>query len=135
MELKLDIKKLFFDSKEVIEKADKATRSVLSKFGAYVRQTARQSIRSRKKPSEPGQPPSNHVGTVKRLIFFGLEGNKNVVIGPTQFNGQANMPYLEYGGNERKGRKTLHYSARPFMQPAFEATKKKLPDMWRDSIK
>ena len=59
----------FFDRQRVMS-GDRATRKVFSKFGAFVRQTARSSIRKRKSISEPGQPPSSHTGLLKRNIFF-----------------------------------------------------------------
>jgi hypothetical protein len=74
------ITKLFFDKKAVRDKVDAGTRRVLSKFGAFVRRTARGSIRKRKKPSPPGQPPSSHVGLLKKFIFFGYEPAKRSVV-------------------------------------------------------
>ncbi len=55
-------KRMFFDRKRVVDATDRATRRVLSKFGAFVRQTARRSIRRRRSVSQPGQPPSSHTG-------------------------------------------------------------------------
>jgi hypothetical protein len=84
--------KLFFDRASVITATTAATRRVLSKFGAFVRTRAKSSIRRRKRISEPGQPPSSHAGTLKRLIFFGYEASKqSVVIGPAFSGGDAAM--------------------------------------------
>jgi hypothetical protein len=139
------IKELFFDAPRVLSAVDRATRAVLSKFGAFVRTAAKHSIRKRKAVSQPGSPPSSHVGTLRRLIFFGYDpGQKSVVIGPTPFTGAAGTaeapPLLEYGGRarrkDRKGRTvTVTYQPRPFMGPAFEQEKQKLPDLWAGSIK
>jgi len=133
----LNVKALFFDSQAVLEKVDAATRKVLSKFGAFVRTTARHSIRKRKGISAPGSPPSSHVGTLKRLIFFGYDlSARSVVIGPAPFRSTVEAPpLLEYGGTasrqDAKGRRVLaRYAARPFMGPAFEKEKSKLPVMW-----
>ena len=80
-------KGLFFDRASVMSAADRATRRVLSKFGAYVRQTARTSIRKRKSISQPGQPPSSHTGLLKRNIFFVFSPDtQSVVIGPILLN-------------------------------------------------
>ena len=140
--IQLNLTTLFFDSRAVLDKVDAATRKVLSKFGAFVRTTARHSIRKRKKVSDPGKPPSSHVGTLKRLIFFGYDlGSRSVVIGPAPFRSTVEAPpLLEYGGTasrtDRKGRSKLaRYAARPFMGPAFEKEMPKLPAMWRDSVK
>ena len=138
----LKLKAMFFDSPAVLKAVDRATRKVLSRFGAYVRTAARSSIRKRKAVSQPGQPPSSHVGTLKKLIFFGYEPQqKSVVIGPTPFRGAAEAPpLLEYGGRgrhkNRRGRsRTVTYRPRPFMGPAFEKERPKLPAMWADSVK
>jgi len=142
MPIGMQIKSMFFDQKSVRSATDRATRKVLSKFGAYVRTAARSSIRKRKAISESGQPPSSHVGTLRRLIFFGYDSAKrSVVIGPTPFGGQAEAPpLLEYGGRarrrDRRGRMhTATYRPRPFMGPAFEQEKPKLPAMWAGSVK
>jgi len=123
-------KQFFFDRKTVIGAVDRATRKVFSRFGAFVRRSARSSIRKRKAISKPSTPPSSHVGTLKRLIFFGYDpSKKSVVIGPTPLNGKTEAPpLLEYGGRivrrNRSGRKvTAKYGARPFMGPAFEKEK------------
>ena len=136
-------KQFFFDAKTVTSRVDSATRKVLSKFGAFVRRTAKSSIRKRKKPAPPGQPPSSHTGLIKKFIFFGYEpANQNVVIGPVRLSqkGRGEAPHLlEYGGTgtvERRGkRKRAKVRPRPFMGPAFEKEQPKLPAMWRDSVR
>lgn len=135
----LKITHLFFDSRKVTSSVDKGTRKVLSRFGAFVRRTARQSIRKRKKPSPAGQPPSSHTGHLKKFIFFGYEPQKkSVVIGPEVLTdgskGQA-PSVLEYGGKITFNKKRVSISARPFMGPAFEKEKPILPSMWKDSVK
>lgn len=139
--LKID-KSMFFDRGIVLKKVDSATRRVLSKFGAFVRTTARHSIRKRKGASSPGSPPNSHVGLLKKLIYFGYDtGKRSVVIGPTPLRGTAEAPpLLEYGGRttikDRKGRRArANYKARPYMGPAFEQEKKKLPSLWANSIR
>ena len=64
-----EFKQLFFDRQAVISKVDAATRRVLSKFGAFVRRSAKSSIRKLKKPAPPGHPPSSHTGLLKKFIF------------------------------------------------------------------
>jgi len=141
-----DVKRMFFDTKTVRSKTDKATRRVLSKFGAFVRQTAKRSIRKRKKPSEPGKPPSSHIGLLKKFIYFGFDVvRRSVVIGPVRLSqkGRGEAPsVLEYGGNvtmrprHREGKKSrARIRPRPFMGPAMEKEKQQLPALWRDSVK
>jgi hypothetical protein len=139
----LRMKEIFFDAKRVTRSVDRTTRRVLSRFGAFVRRTARSSIRKRKKASSPGSPPSSHIGLLKKFIFFGYDpAQRSVVIGPERLSqkGRGEAPHLlEYGGTgtvERKGkRRRAKVRARPFMGPAFEKEEPKLAAMWRDSIK
>ena len=158
IKLKFDAaKKTFFDRQKVLTAVDKATARVFSRFGAYVRQRAKTSIRKRKATSAPGQPPSSHAGFLKRFIYFGYDRpKKSVVIGPVLINkggqgspdGTTVLPALEYGGqsvvstrykrsrNKKYNKqRTIHIQARPFMQPAFENEKSKLPALWANSIK
>ena len=144
------IKKLFFDRKAVTGKVDRTTRKVLSRFGAFVRRTAKSSIRKRKRVSAVGQPPSSHSGILKKFIFFGYEPVKrNVVIGPAKLNQKiGDAPHaLEHGGTStllrqgfggqavRRKKRRVKIKARPFMGPAFQKEKPKLPAMWAGSVK
>ena len=141
--IRFEMTQLFFDSKKVRRSVDRTTRRVLSKFGAFVRRTARSSIRKRKKPSAPGSPPSSHIGLLKKFIWFGYEpAKRSVVIGPARLSqaGRGEAPsLLEYGGTgivERRGkRKRAKVRPRPFMGPAFEKEQPKLPAMWRGSVR
>ena len=134
-------KGLFFDRASVMSAADRATRRVLAKFGAYVRQTARTSIRTRKSISQPGQPPSSHTGLLKRNIFFVFSPDtQSVVIGPILLNKNTDAPrLLEHGDTivrERRSKRVrMKYRPRPFMGPAFDREQQKLPDLWRNSIR
>jgi hypothetical protein len=140
-------KDMFFDRAKVARAVDSGVRKVLSKFGAFVRTTARHSIRKRKAVSQPGHPPSSHVGTLKRLIFFGYDSaRKSVVIGPTPFRGEAVVPELleqdhtagtvrRVRGKHRGKVVVMTYRARPYMGPAFEQEKAKLPALWAGSVK
>lgn len=116
------MRELFFDRRAIRRKTDRATRRVLSRFGSFVRQAARRSIRKRKKASEPGRPPSSHAGHLRRFIFFGYEPEKrNVVIGPSALSGpgMGEAPeVLEYGGTAA-GRKARTLSAAEFLEHGF----------------
>ena len=137
---------MFFNPAKVQPAADRAKRSVLSKFGAFVRRTAKSSIRKRKKTAAPGRPPTNRTGLLKKFIFFGYNPlTESVVIGPAKLNSKkGDVPEsLEFGGKttvvtgrklKRKKRK-VSIEARPFMKPAEEKELPKLPDMWKNSIK
>ena len=138
----MKFKRMFFTSKAVLSATDRATRRVLSRFGAYVRRAAKSSIRKRKAISAPGKPPSSHTGLLKRFILFGYDPTRrSVVIGPLRLTrgNRCDAPRaLEEGGTARmvrRGRKKrMTIKARPFMGPAMEKEKPKLPHMWRDSV-
>src|SRR5690606_22150795 len=113
----------------------------LSKFGAFVRRGSRNSIRKRKKVSEPGKPPSSHSGLLRQSIFFVYEPSRaSVVIGPVELNRGTEAPrLLEHGGRavrkKDKKRVQMVYHPRPFMGPAYERELPKLPALWRDSVR
>lgn len=131
----------FFDRDKVMRSVDAGTRKVLSKFGAFVRQRAKTSIRKRKGTSPPGQPPHSHVGLLRRFILFAYDPQrKSVVIGPTLTKEGSPAPrLLEHGGDaviEDRGKaRHARYRPRPFMQPAFAAEQPRLPVLWRDSVR
>ena len=143
--------KMFFPSKAIPRRVDAASRKVLSKFGAFVRRTARSSIRKRKGASKPGRPPSSHTGLLKKFIWFGYEPNrKSVVIGPAKLTSKnTDAPEtLEYGGTttlmetkwtgrkrKKRQKQRVRIAARPFMGPAMEKETPKLSSMWRESVK
>lgn len=134
-------KAAFFDRQAIAGKVDAAIRRTLSKFGAFVRRRARNSIRKRKDVSQPGSPPSSHEGSLKRLIMFAYEpANGNVVIGPAAFRDGTAPPLLEYGGAATKKRKDgstrrMQYRARPFIHPAAEAELPTFAESLRGMVK
>jgi hypothetical protein len=136
-------KQAFFDRAGVVAAMSAAERRVLSRFGAFVRQRARTSIRPRRSVSAPGNPPSSHVGLLKRFIWFAYDSQRHsVVIGPvrlTATTGGDAPRLLEYGGSAQRHRRgrmiRLHYQARPFMRPAFAQEQAQLPILWKNSIR
>lgn len=144
--IRMVTKQMFFDRKAVTSRLDRTTRKVLSRFGAFVRTGARHSIRKRKGVSKPGEPPSSHTGLLRNFIFFGYDRDRrSVVIGPQRLNQKVgDAPHaLEYGGPSavvegprgRRRKRRIKVAARPFMGPAFEREKPKLPAMWANSVK
>ena len=136
-------KKFFFDSKLVESLTDKATRRALSRVGAYIRTTARRSLRRRKKSSRPGEPPSTHTAGKRNLkfILFAYErSTESVIVGPVRFGTKVNVANLqEFGGTRRitrsrRGKRQARYKPRPFMQPALEAEAPKLPNMMKEAL-
>lgn len=144
----------FFDRKAVLDAVDKAERRVLSKFGAFVRATARKSIKEKKGSAPPGRPPHAHTTYTpkpgkrkqtrkKRLVFrdsilfaFSPTPQPSVVIGPFLFNKRTTPTVpelLEYGG--RHPETGDHYRPHPFMGPAFEKERRDgLPKILKNCV-
>jgi len=138
------IKELFFDRKAVIDAVDKAKRVVLSKGARFIRVAAKSSIRKRKRPSSPGQPPSSHTGLLRRILFGWDQSTKSVVVGPVRLNKPGMAPQaLEHGGrsqlHRRRGTRIVTVSvkvdARPYMGPALKRELPKLPKPWANSVR
>lgn len=138
------IKDSFFDRHVVMAAMGNAKRKVLSKAGAFIRTSAKTSIRKRKKSAPPGSPPHSHEGSLRRLILFGYDrSSDSVVVGPVGFKKSTAPNVLEYGGDtvvlsRRGGRLTsrkVKISPRPYMAPALERERPHLPLLWRNSIK
>lgn len=117
----------FFTSDKVKDLIDPAVRKALAKFGAFVRQRAKTSIKTRAGTSRPGRPPFSHTGTLKKFIYFSYDpARKSVVIGPTLAGPMSGAPAaLEHGG--------AGVRPRPFMGPAFAA--EAAADQFKDLIR
>lgn len=108
--LKIDqAKGLFFDRGKVVSAEDRATRRVLPRFGAFVRKTAKGSMRKAKKSADPGKPPKSHEGLLKKFLFFVYDRlRRSVIIGPALLNqlaGGGDQPVpelLEEGGTAER---------------------------------
>lgn len=85
-----EIKRTFFDRRAVRQAVGKATANFYGKAGAFIRTTARSSMRRRKTPSMPGSPPSVHsrskVATLRNIQFGYDFATDSLVIGPLKLN-------------------------------------------------
>ena len=145
--INMRIKDMFFDRHVVMAAVDNAKRKVLSKAGAFIRTAAKTSIRKRKGSAPPGAPPHSHEGSLRRLILFGYDKpNDSVVVGPVGFKKREAPSVLEYGGDTvvlrrvggRGGKLTsqkVKIAPRPYMAPALEKERPKLPLLWRNSVR
>jgi len=140
----MQIKSLFFDKQTVLRAVDKAKRAVLSKAGAFIRTTAKHSIRTKKGSAPAGQPPHSHEGSLRRLIYFGYDpASDSVVVGPVGFKRSTAPNVLEFGGKtevsrRRRGkvvRTRVTIDQRPFMGPALEKERPQLPKCWGGSVR
>lgn len=141
----------FFDAAAVSKEADKASRKMLSKFGAFARRRMKSSLKYKSGKSAPGSPPNVHrtkgftkakrnrktgattkqaVSPLRELIYFALDpATDSVVVGPVKFGGAGGVApgLLEKGGtgsfrDSRSGEvKRGVYAPRPFVKPAGEA--------------
>jgi len=140
---------MFFDPQRVVRPAEAAHRKQLIQAGAFVRTAARSSIRSRRRVSAAGQPPSSHTGLLKRFIFFGSDpARQSVIVGPMALNskggsGPETLSALEHGGSstyvegirQRRRKKRIRVAARPFMGPALAQEAPKFPGLWKNSVR
>jgi hypothetical protein len=79
--------KTIFDTAKVRAAVGKVRRKNLSRAGAFVMRRARSSIRKRKVVSKPGQPPSSHLGLLRKGILFAYDlATRSVVVGATKLN-------------------------------------------------
>jgi hypothetical protein len=156
MKISVVPKELFFDRPKMQKLMDRTTFRTLQNFGRYTRTTIRNSLKSKKGPSAPGQPPHSHLGLLRRLVFFFVDPRRrDVSIGPTGFGGSPAVPgLLERGGvvkgdgrlirvssgvgRDNRGRfredakwvratGPLRYPPRPFVNPAGERAVREMP--------
>jgi hypothetical protein len=121
-----------FDGKKVMNVAKRASITNLGHAGAAIRLTARHSIRKAKGPSTPGTPPHTRKGRIRNAIKYAVtSGKQSVVIGPDYAVAADSGAAHEFGGRYRRE----NYDRRPFMGPALEKVKDRLPPMWAGSVK
>lgn len=146
-------KGMFFDRALVEGKIDRTTGAVMSRFGAFVRQTGRRNFR-RKTAKEPVPPnPRNLTDLLRSSILFGWDPRtRSEVVGPYLFDktkDKVNPPpkRVERGGayqitklqRRKSGAVWLTYQATyrefPFMRNALKTELPNLPRLWRDTIR
>lgn len=136
-------KTFFFDRERVLKDAGLKTVRALSRFGAFVRQRARSSMRpggKRGKTSPPGVPPRTHVGHLKRLLFFSWDpATRSVVIGPIKFRQGVVPSLLEFGGTVKGKRRgvmvRMRYRGNPYMRPALDKELPNMPKAWATALR
>jgi phage gpG-like protein len=120
---------------KVYKRARSGGATSLIGAAALIRRVASRSIRRRGKkgnPSPAGRPPRTRFGQLRRAIQFAADKRRQVaIIGPSVKKvGQSGIAH-EFGGRY-KGQK---YPKRPFMGPALESSKDKIPKMFSGSVK
>ena len=72
--------------------------------------------------SAPGQPPATDTGFLISQITGSIKKEKNAIIGEV-ISSAPYSKFLEFG--------TVNMAARPFMQPALEANRKKIVEIFK----
>lgn len=117
---------------KVKRKAQQGNFNSLGHAAAALRLVARRSIRRGKKASMPGSPPNTRRGQLKRSIMYAVDKQRGVALIGPDFDLVATAGKAhEFGGLFRRER----YPKRPFMGPALEKVKDRLPPMWAGSIR
>jgi hypothetical protein len=95
-----------FDKGRVKKKVQAANFRSLGHAAATIRLTAKRSIRKRKKPSNPGSPPSTQTGMLRRVLRYEVNRNREeAVIGPVNEIAGRLWNLHEFGGVVIKRRK------------------------------
>jgi hypothetical protein len=88
-----EIKDMFFDRVKVERLISRDGAKFLNKVGAFIRITARRSMRSggkKRKPSQPGMPPRYHtkhdVATLRNILYGYDASRQSVIVGPVKLN-------------------------------------------------
>jgi hypothetical protein len=113
-------------------KAKQANITSLGHAGAAIRLAARRSIRTSSVPSSAGAPPHTRRGQLRRSILYAVNKDRGLVLVGPQFSfvGRSARAH-EFGGRYRRER----FPKRPFMGPALEKLKPRLPRLWAGSIR
>lgn len=121
-----------FDPRKLKAAAKRGNITSLGHAGAAIRLAARRSIKKSKKPSPPGAPPHTRKGRVRNAIKYAVvAAAQSVVIGPDHAVAADSGAAHEFGGRYRQE----NYDKRPFMGPALQKIKDRLPTLWAGSVK
>jgi len=136
-----NVVRLVMESKRLLDAMELKRARVLSRTGGFARITMQRSMRYRKGPSNPPNPPHSHrtktnnkPGALRNTIIYQVQSDEETVIcGPIAFRSKVvplnrdTVPQLhDMGGvavvHRRNGATTNVYPARPFTKPAFDKT-------------
>lgn len=150
LDIRANLKTATRNARNVRRAIDRTKPRAMRRIGAFIRRSARSSIRRRKKASKVGRPPSSHQGSLKKGIAFNYDPIKEeLVVGPSISSGKKakGVPRLvEEGGQITRimrrrdgGTETvvIRYHARPYMAPALakEIANPRLMRAWKDSVR
>jgi len=117
-------------------------RNALREYASFVRRKSKDIIRTRKRISRPGEPPSSHAGFLRSGLRFAQYRPDVYVVGFVKMHGRkgSNIPRaLEFGGrvwqkriargNRYGGKVVVSIKPRPTLQPARDIERRKLPTL------
>jgi len=121
-----------FEGRKVVKAVQRANITNLDHAGAAIRLQARHSIKKAKGPSAPGKPPHTRKGRIRNAIKYAVTPSKQSVVIGTDYAVVADSG----SAHEHSGRyRNENYDRRPFMGPAMEKVKDRLPLMWAGSVR
>ena len=108
----INVKDMFFDVPKIVAAMDEAKHKNLSKQLAFIRLTAKQSLKRKKKSSAPGRTPNVHSNSkfanLKNILFFYDRNTDSGIVGPVGFgNIKPAVPHLMEKGGSWHGRSQL----------------------------
>jgi len=120
------------ETKKVIKKAKDANIKSLSHAGGALRKIAMRSFQKKAGASPPGSPPHTHTKRLPKAILYAVDKRRQlVIVGPAvHLAGQVGKAH-EFGGYYMGS----YYPRRPFMRPALEKIRDKLPRFWLASVR
>lgn len=99
-----------FNRRAVKKRSDETSVDALYKAGAYLRTTARRSIRKSPKASQKGKPPHSRRGQLRTAIVFAVDEKKLIaLVGPSASLISDIAKYHEFGGVQTKKSKRKKY--------------------------
>lgn len=161
LQITLSEVRFYLQPEKILSPADKATNTLLHKFGGATRKTqqnsmkqAKPGVKSKKRHigstgeqrSLPGQPPLRQPKArvdIKNTVFYFADAKtKDVVIGMVLLGGRRGEPMpgvLEHSGQSKVNRfgkiRTVQVKSRPSSVPAYKKTiKKHLPGLIKGGI-
>ena len=127
--------KIKYDARKVVNAAKRGSITSLGHAAATIRLQARHSIKQKPKKSRVGSPPNTRKGRLRSAIKYAVSKSPSdvvsAVIGPDAANAGTSGKAHEFGGTYKRGR----FDKRPFMLPALEKVKDRLPKHWANSIR
>ena len=123
--------KIVDQSHRVKRAADRASFENLGHAAASIRKTAIKSIKTRKGPSPPPQPPHTRKRRLPRAIFYSTDRDKlATIIGPIHSRVGIVGEAHEFG----KAYMGTRFPQRSFMGPALDENRSRMPSYWLHSV-